>query len=86
MADLTPGEKAALFLQLGEKIVELVKESGLLKPKRRKRVVKRKARKAKAAEQMNGAAKPKAQKAKPAKASKPAPEPSTESAYDPDED
>lgn len=70
MADLTPGEKAALCLTLGEKIIELVKETGLLKPKRRKSVVRRK-RTAKT----NGAAAPKRERKPKAKEPKAAPLP-----------
>ena len=58
--EMTPGEKAALLLTIGEKLVELVKETGLLKSKRRK-IVRRK-RKAKVEKR----AEPKVTKPKPA--------------------
>ena len=85
MAGMTPGEKAAMFLTIGEQVVELIRESGLLKPKRRKTRVKRKARKAKPVEAAtNGTAKA-ARTAKPKRAPKSAPVEETEG-FDPDED
>lgn len=46
MAKLTTGELASALLQIGEAVVAIVRESGVLKPPRKKRVVRRK-RKAK---------------------------------------
>ena len=57
MKPQTPGEKAALYLTLGEALVQLVRDTGLLKPKRR-RTVKRRKRRTKA-ELADAAVKPK---------------------------
>lgn len=63
--ELTSGERAGVLCLLGEQLVEAVRESGLLRPKRRK-LARRKRTARKARPSKRGAEQPRARKTKPA--------------------